>query len=278
MDDQSRKDLAMLKAELSLVRSNLKRTERENEALRDEKSRQALDQYNLEAELRRKIGLQLRDDQLMGNQRKMLRASEAGAPEAPSAKFVLQSVMDDPRLNPEDRLYRLQFFRDYFFDDFYLIPDRKAVEVVEGYSQMPGHFVAAYALLSCKKAVFERFAGAVFESNAQLPVKIEILENVPVEWTLELGGELREFVQTNRRQLHRYMANVAEKCPMHLSRVLGREEFDWLLERCTGAGERIVRRVAEEGIKGFIDERNVHLVGKEYLKVMFGDDYVDIIS
>lgn len=270
-------ELAMLKAELSIVRTAMKKIEKENESLREDNWKFTLEKHQLEDDLRRKITLQLRDEQLTNNQRKMHKLNNDS--EVVSARFVLVNAIDDTTLEPEERLEKLKFFRDYFFDDFYSIGDDKAVEIVNEYYLMsPSMFVAAYALFSGKKTVFDRFINEIFENNSQLPVKIEILECVPPSWTLEhIDGALRVFLVTNKHKLYRYIAGVGERCASYLNRVMSKEDFDILLKTRTAVGERIIRSVVENRIEGFINERNLHLVSEEFLKLMFKEDYVNII-
>lgn len=277
--ESTKREMAMLRAELALLRANLKKMEKENDALKIERSKFTMDRYELEEELKRKATLRMQDEMISLNQRKMFRPNSAGSEtEGVPIKFILNRTISDADPGPGVHLEKFKFFRDFFFDDFFSIPDARALEVVESCLRLnPRQFLEAYSLFCCKRAVFVQFALPVFENNSYLQMKIEILENVPPAWTIELlDTSLKTFVTINKMKLLNFIRHMADKCPSILCRVLSQEEFTHLLTMRSQIGHMIVTSVATQRIPGFIDETNLHLVPKPLLEAMFGDEYVDL--
>lgn len=278
----TKREISLLKAELTLLRANMKKIGKENDSLRNEKSRFILDKFEIEQELKKKISLQLKEDKITENQRKMLKPSTicTKSSDEISSRFILWQAINCSDFSSDDSLQKFKFFRDYFFDDFFSIPDDNALKVVEYYFKHNARlFFEAYALFSCKKSVFQQFSQYVFENNSFVQQKIEILECVPPEWTLDLlETSLKGFVALNKRKLLHFFSNIAEKCPSYLSKVLSRHDFNDILANSTPIGYKIVSSIITQKISGFVDETNLHLVPKPFLEMLFEDQYIDIIS
>lgn len=303
-EDAQNKSVRLLKAELSLLRSQIKGLEKENEVLKIEKSKSAIDKIEVEQEVRKRVDLAVKEVRIAENQKKMFKRNDTlqqnnileeskkylkldassqvkNIATEISPKFILDQVISSSNFFSQDALQKLRFFKDYFFDDFFSIPDDKALKVVDFYrmeSQLL--FLDAYSIFCCKKAVFEKFVQHVFDDNSFLKIKVEILENIPPEWVLELlEGNLKNFILINKKMLLRFVCSIAEKCPLHLHNVLLQREFNELISERSPIGNKIVYFVIKQGIKGFIDENNLHKVPKPFLRLLFHNerDLVDIL-
>lgn len=270
----------MLKAEISILKSNLKRLEKENESLKIEKSKTILNKMEIEEEVKKKINLQLKEEQIKENHKKVFKTNSfvSYSSEIPP-KFILLRTINNSDLSPLEKLQKIQFFRNYFFDDFFTITEKNAFEIVDEYFKINNKlFVEAYSLFSCKKYVFQEFAQNIFCDNSYLPLKIEILENVPPEWTLNLlNGVLGKFIAINTKKLLYFFRNIAEKCPSSLSNILSKQDFNEILINKTPIGDRIILAIAKNKISGFLDETNIHLASPTILKIIYEDEYIDLI-
>ncbi|KAM0680795.1 hypothetical protein GINT2_001069 [Glugoides intestinalis] len=303
-DDSQNKSIRLLKAELSLLRSHIKGLEKENEVLKVEKSKSAIDRVEVEQEVRKRVDIAVKEVLIAENQKKMftnretlqknklLEESKKYLKIDPSSqlksisteispKFILDQVISTSNFFSQDALQKLRFFKDYFFDDFFSIPDDKALKVVDFYrmeSQLL--FLDSYSIFCCKKVVFENFAQYVFDDNSFLKIKVEILETVPPEWVLELlEGNMKNFILINKKRLLRFVCSVAEKCPLHIHNVLLLREFNEIIAERSPIGNKIAYFIIKQGIKGFINETNMHLVPKQFLCLLFPNerDLIDIL-
>ncbi|ELA41648.1 uncharacterized protein VICG_01281 [Vittaforma corneae ATCC 50505] len=281
-DGDTSREISLLKAELTLLRANMKKMEKENDILRDEKRRFVLDKFELEQELKKKITLQLKEDKIAENQKKMLKANTICTKDSDeiSSRFILWQAINCSDFNSDDSLQKFKFFRDYFFDDFFSIPDDNALKVVEHYFKHHTRlFFEAYALFSCKKSVFQQFSQYIFENNSFVQQKVEILECVPPEWTLDLlETSLKRFLVLNKKRLLHFIRNIAEKCPSYLIKVFSKQDFNDVLLHESPIGYKIISSIATQKISGLVDETNLHLVPKPFLEILFDDQYIDIIS
>lgn len=284
---QKGRELGLLKAELAILRSNIRCLEKENEMLKREKSRAVLEKIDVEQEIRKRMETQLKDEFLSEKQRKLFKANEKNEEELNlfikssgiSPKFILDQAIRKNDLFSEDTLQKLRFFKDYFFDDFFQIPDEMALSLVDFYSKESTKlFITAYSLFCCKRVVFQKFAPKIFEDNSFLNSKIEILEQVSPDWILILlDGPLGNFIRVNRRKLLSLVAEVSEKCPSYLIKVFSKEFFNELLENTQPIGNKIIYNVITQKIEGFIDHSNLHLLPKQFLILLNPDFAFDVI-
>lgn len=286
-DESQKKEINMLKAELALLRANIKKTESENNQLRGERCKFTMEKIELEQEIKKRIISQSKEEKITENRLKMFKSGEPNDStrsrdvnkQAIPPSFVLCRAIDESDLDPEESLQKLKFFRDYFFDDFFSIPDEKALKIVEYcFKHSARLFIDAYALFYCKRSVFQHFAQAVFESNIFLQQKIELLEGVPPEWTLSLlETHLKRFLVENKKKALYFISRLAERCPSYLSKVFSRRDFTDLLIERSPIGNKIIKTIAIEKLDGYVDETNLHLVPKSSLKILFEGEFVDIL-
>lgn len=209
-----------LRAELAIVRSHLKKLEKENSELRREKSLFYLNKYEEEKEYKRRLNMfqkeyQIKSTQNMSTDKENtvqnllvrsqiyhnLHVSASADPSRP-----VPGLLDDPRcldnasidlryalkmsinldnLGSKEEVEKLKFFRDYFFDDFYSIDTDAVIRAIQKANLDTTSFIAIFKLFCCKKAVFDAFCTRALEAPFFLKEQIYIVENVPLDWVCD---------------------------------------------------------------------------------------------
>lgn len=283
-DDDKRKEISLLKAETEILRANIKSLEKENEALKREKSKMVLNTFEMEKQIKKKLELELNEERILQNQKKMFKfnTTDRNFQIEIQPRFILEQSLND-RLSSYERrdfLHNLKFFRDYFFDDFFSIPEDRAFEIVSHYQKInQSMFMDAFGLFSCKKSIFFHFSKYVFEDNTFLNFKIEILENTQPQWIVELSGSLlKTFIAQNKKRMLRVVCNIADKDPFNLGSIFTKGDFDSMLADDSVVARKILKIIASQKIQGYINETNLHLIPAEYLKMYFVSDFIDLIT
>lgn len=307
------KEAKKLRAELTILRSNLTKIEKENNNLKMEKSKFILNKFDIEQEIKKKLEIKGKEMRIEENQRKLFRSNnfedgkiKGGISEDKSgisSKFILESTLNFEQrklCNLEDKneisskfitentflnfeqipfLKNLRFFKDFFYDDFFAIEDSKALEIVEFFhSQSQKEFLDAFDLFSCKKHIFLKFSPLVFEDNSFVKIKILTLLEIAPEWIVE-SQDLKRFIATNKSILTELFSKVAEKCPFHLKKVLDKATFNTILNNLSDPmAYKLIFYIAKHHIKDYIDESNIHMIPSEFIKHFYNVPSCDFIE
>lgn len=280
------KENKKLRAELAILRANLVKMEKENDSLKLEKSKLVVNRLEVEQELKKKLGLREKESKIEENQRKAFKMNTHESQSTISPKYILQSTLDfttvgsDSTLQSDTFLKNLRFFKDFFFDDFYSIPDDKAIEVVDFFSTKSlKAFLEAFSLFSCKKAVFFKFLPPVYSENSFIKVKVSTLLEVPPDWIIEVyEPRLKIFIAENKTLLVELFANMAEKAPFYLKQVLDKQTFNAFITYQNPHSYKLLYFVVTQKIKDYIDETNLHLIPEELACHYFSmskDEYIE---
>lgn len=280
--DGGRKDkyeIEKLKAELTILRTACASTEKENSQLRTENSKIALAKNEMEEILKRRLELLQEENRIIENQKRYLGGStqSPSTTERISPRFALHKALSGENFGCEESLKKMRFFRDYFFDDFYSLESSQLFGIIEDAAKFSNRrFLELFALFSCKRDVFAKFSKQAFENSLFLPAKIEVLDSIPPEWTVDmLDTHLKQFVAENKSVLETFICHVAARCPLSLPKVFTKCDFENALMVQTPVHYQIVYEICRNKIQGYVDETTIHLVPRECLKLMFGNDYFD---
>jgi len=296
--DKEKHEINKLKAQLSIVRSNLKRCENENSNLRMAMSKSVLCRQQMEDEVKRKLEMELKEEVILQSQRKYFKPNSLKdvmsqriandlikTEEEPikidqnpiSPVFILENTIDWCNLCSDENIAKMKFFRDYFFDDFYSMDFTKFVpEIEKALKSSTKQFVELFSLFCCKKEIFLKFSPVIFDNFQFLQTKIEILINIPAEWTVDLlDNHLKRFIEQNKRLLGQFICNIAANCPFSLYKIYSQNEFEYYLRNLNLINYQIIREICKNKIPGYVDERTLHLIPIEHLRMMFKDEYFD---
>lgn len=276
------KENRRLKAEITLLKSSITKLEKENHSLKVEKAKYILNKAEIEEELRKKLILKEKENKIMENNRKAFKPNPQESIYEISTKFVLESTLNSTNIQMNSFLKNLQFFKNFFFDDFFSITDEKADEIVEYYQkQSQKEFIEAFEIFSCKKYIFTKFSLLIFDDNSFINQKIKILQDMEPEWIVEmLENGLKRFIDRNKTILIVLFANFAQKCPFHLKSVMDKETFNGFLPQILHHPTvyKLLYFIVKHKIASFIDYTNLHLIPKNFVLEFFEIDEKDYVG
>lgn len=288
-----REDPTKLRAELAILRSQLRKLEKENSDLRSEKSSFFLAKHEEEKELKRRLNIYQKEYQIRSAQNLAMPAGRLSATQPPpdmhgakhssrriGIQYALKFAVNPANLESPEEINKLRFFRDYFFDDFYSIAPEAVVRAITESSLNASTFVEVFKLFCCHRAVFEAFYGRLFETPFFRSDKISIIESLPIDWIVDAlatgdsaCAELKKFIAESSTHLFDFFGNVAETRPSLLHRVLLKEGFEQALRAGTAASRRLVTQVCKNGGLGYVDEKNLGCFSEQDLSLCFGSDF-----
>ncbi|KAI4291847.1 hypothetical protein PAPHI01_1121 [Pancytospora philotis] len=245
-----------LRAELAIVRSQLKRLEKENTELKKEKSLYHLNKYEKDREFKRCLNVYSKEYQLKTVQSQALLHSGASdsqraylAPDSPASQsgntsFALPPSGHPAEPGPADRssidlryalkksislgsiasqgeIEKLRFFRDYFFDDFYSLDTAEIIAAIQQTVLPSALFMEVFELFCCKKQVFDRFCARALEMTGFFGKQVLVLSNVPVEWICD-AVEAADDSDKETHQKSRSIRAFIKQNAQHLLDLLGR--------------------------------------------------------
>ena len=141
-------------------------------------------------------------------------------------------------------------------------------------------FIEIFSLFCCKKEIFDGFVLRMFETSLFIKEKIFILENIPVDWILNESSDIfpfiRSFVNANKELFIGLFCTIAEYRASSLGVLFDDECFEIALRKNTAESRRLISLICKAGGLNFVNEKNIHKIDKNDLKLCFKNEYIDI--
>lgn len=275
---QPNEDVEGLKAEISLLKSNLKRIEKDNSELRKQISDAYKKQYIEESNIKRRLNMFQKEYKMkesMNNLRGQTQMFDENS--GIDVRYALKQTLNIKNITVDEELKKLKFFRDYFFDDFYSIDSEDIISVLKQIDSNNKLFIEIYTLFCCKKEVFDAFLNQVFELPFFIKEKIYILENVPVDWVInQIQGVpplINSFIKSHFMRLVKFICKVAATSPGLLDLILSNSELESILMSGSANSRHLSFLICKNKLVKFVDENNIHLFSYSDLQLLFGKDY-----
>lgn len=274
-------ELQTANAQISLIKSRLKKIEKENDSMRKELSDLHRSKIEERDEFVKKIELFERESQMKNtsSSNKIIGSESTSNSNKITIRYILKSSLNINNIFFTEEFNKLKFFRDYFFDDFYSIESEDITPVLNQIISNEKLFVDLFLLFSCKKEICENFISKFFSLSFFISEKVYFLENVPVEWIVSenaVNPLICDFIDKNYTFLTRLFINVAESHPFILQSILSKNEFNEILESRSAKSLKLTDLICRKKIGDYIDHQNIHMIPIKCLKDLFEKDYIQI--
>lgn len=278
--DKIKQENLKLKGEVSLLRQNMLTLEKSNYTLRLEKSE--IRKSNLISSKKQEI--ELLKIQYKINENKPSPFKRSSSTNSIDIKWALEHSHSDINFKLEPFEYkRLKFFRDYFYNEFYQFDTKIILKYLDEFSRSKyKKFLDFFGLFSCKIDVFNSFFHLVFINDHFIDQKIGLLEDIPLDWVINYkNGEalplIKEFIDKFADKMVGYVYKVVSERPFVTNLLVDSKMFSRMLLVDSYMVRFLVDKVCMNGGLNLINKYNLHYLNKDQLKMMYKDDYMDII-
>ncbi|KAK6090458.1 hypothetical protein P3W45_000555 [Vairimorpha bombi] len=269
-----------LKGEVSLLRQNMLTLEKSNYALRLEKSE--IHKSNLKSS--RKQEIELLKIQYKINENKPSPFKRFSSTNSIDIRWALEHSHSDINFKLEPFEYkRLKFFKDYFYNEFYQFDTKIIIKYLDEFSRCKyKKFLDYFVLFSCKIDVFNSFFHLVFINNHFIDQKIGLLEDIPLDWIINYrNGEalplIKEFIDKFSEKMVVFMHKVVSERPFVTNLLLDSRVFSEMILVDNYMVRFLIDKVCLNGGLNLINKYNLHYLNKDQLKMIYKDEYMDIL-
>lgn len=277
MDEHDEVD--RLKTEIVILKSELERLNKNNHRLRIGQSELYKSMYEKDAEMKQRMRLIERDNQLKDSQ-----MSFASSGQKVSAgidiRYALRDFINMRKLSSATFIEGLKFFRDYFFDEFYSLDLTDVIHAIQTSSLSNEAFVQLFLLFGSRKEFFDIFHFRFFGLPGFVSDKQCVIENVPVDWLLDSNqvfySGVSHFLRERSGTLIEFYICIATKRPSVLKLALSEVKFTEIVKSKRGQWWQLACAVCKSSGAQYITPHNLHLLPKEALRLYFAAEYVDL--
>lgn len=291
--EKVRRQNTKLSGEIAILRSNMLLLERDNYALRTEKSKGLVSELSKLEQVKKEMKMLVTENRIKDNQ---LRAFKRTKPSDPGleidTKWALEMIDPHYQLTLYPFKYdRLKKLHDFFYEDFkMMLSTDVVVKEMKRVKTNFGDFINFFLIFCCKKDVFEYFVVDLFceygfEDNSMYRKQMfRVLKYLPVEWisafftnekfVVALNEFLEENIESNDAVL--FYLRVVENRPFLLSFILSTRLFTTILHRGDAYSNSLLKAMADKNLASFIDYKNICLIPREYLRMFYKEDYIDL--
>lgn len=269
-----------LKGEVSLLRQNMLTLEKSNYALRLEKSE--ICKTSLITSKKQEI--ELLKIQYKINENKPSPFKRVLSSKIIDIKWALEHSNSDINFKLEPFEYkRLKFFKDYFYNEFYQFDTKIIIEnIKEMIRTKYKKFLDFFELFACKIDVFNSFFELIFINNHFIDKKIELLDQLPLDWMINYkNGEallsIKNFVEKFYDKMILFVYKIVSERPFVTNLVLDSNVFTKIISLDNYMINFLLHKVCANGGHNLINKTNLHLLTKEQLKLIYKEEYMDIL-
>lgn len=275
-----RQENMRLGGEITILRQNMVALEKQNFALKEQRSRAMVSDLKTADMLRKEVNVLRVENRIRENRCRAFKRprTEAGIDIRWALSRSGSSISFS--LFPFE-LDRLRFLKDFFYPDFCQFDSKEVIREMYGVTSRFREFVDFYMLFSCKVDVFKEFFHTVFMDPGVSEEKIELFSSVPLDWLLNLGSKdsmrlIKEFIQTNYRELGQFFLRIVRERPFLLNIFVSKEMFGRLARTESRMSREFVSEVCRGGGMDLVDHTNIHYIPQADLQAMYREFYFEI--
>lgn len=273
-----------LRAEIVLVRNSLKKLEKENEALKIEKSFSSLERIKQEEQTKRVLRLKDKENSFMENRRSFLEEEKCLSPSSSpvdSPKRVkaesavtasLRSIFGGYDGNPHSVIERLNFFMHYFMHELNNCESTVLFNFLDKVmKENTKESVQIFFVFSIRRDVFAKYYKGVFEARGNLQRKLDILNGAP-SWISDFVGDLLLFINNNKEDLGLFFVNLSKFNSYSFSKIFNRSHFNRMIETGIYNEEikyQIIKNICQNKIPDYIDYRNINRIPVDLVEHLY---------
>lgn len=270
------KENMKLKGEVSILRQNMLSLERQNYELRDVISKSIRADFNTNDKLKKEVNMlqlqnRINENKMMAFKRKKIELSM-------DIKWALQQTDTDINFQLYPFEYkRLKFFKDYFYNDFCQFCTKSVIHEIKNVLKNYKDFIDLFVLFSCKIDVFREFFVYLFINEHYTDKKVEIFENVPLEWVLGSSDDLnisniRNFISKNPQKMICFLYRVADERPFILNIILDKSTFTEIIKSGSYSSRIFLDLVCRKGGLSFVDHTNFHYLSEDNIRELYKEE------
>ncbi|CAD27032.1 hypothetical protein [Encephalitozoon cuniculi GB-M1] len=275
-----RQENIRLGGEIVILRQNMIALEKENFAMKEQRSRAALDGLKRMEKLKKEVDVLKVESRIRENQSRVLKRQKTTTEIDVKWALARSSCGISFSLLPFE-FNRLKFLKSFFYSDFCQLESSSVIREMKKKISRFKEFLDFYMLFSCKVDVFREFFCLVLMNPLFPEEKMKLFNTLPLDWILNFSDEqfislVKEYIDRNYRLMGLFLLRVAEERPFLLNILITKEMFTELARMDTRVGCRLISEVCRKGGLSLIDHTNIHYIPQEDLKVLYKDLYFEV--
>ncbi|AFM98951.1 hypothetical protein EHEL_090560 [Encephalitozoon hellem ATCC 50504] len=269
-----------LTGEIVILRQNMIALEKQNFAMKEQKSRAALDDLRRAEKLKKEVDVLRIESRIRENQSRVFKRHKGNAEIDVKWALAKSGCGIGFSLLPFE-FGRLKFLKDFFYSEFCQLDSSSVIREMSKKISRFKEFLDFYILFSCKAEVFKEFFCMVLMNPLFPEEKIKLFNTLPLDWLLNFNDEevislVKEYIDKNYMKMAYFLLRVAEERPFLLNILIGKEMFSELARMDSRVGKRLVSEICKKGGLSLVDHTNIHYISQENLKVLYKDLYFEV--
>ncbi|AFN83715.1 hypothetical protein EROM_090990 [Encephalitozoon romaleae SJ-2008] len=269
-----------LTGEIVILRQNMIALEKQNFAMKEQKSREALDGLRKTEKLKKEVDVLRIESRIRENQSRVFKKQKG------NAEIDIKWALSKSNCGIGFTLFpfefnRLKFLKDFFYSDFCQLDSSSVIKEMSKKISRFKEFLDFYILFSCKADVFRKFFCMVLMNPLFPEEKVKLFNTLPLDWILNFNDEevislVKEYIDRNYKQMALFLGRVVRERPFLLNILVSREMFTELAKIDSKAEKRLVSEICKKGGLSLIDYTNIHYIPQEDLKALYKDLYFEV--